>query len=56
MNQGRKSNQIENSNKMMATFLIAMGAFILLTYGFNLIESKSEWLKKIERQFVVKNF
>ncbi|MFC3561510.1 hypothetical protein [Pedobacter jamesrossensis] len=55
MDQCRKQVQIEMSNKMMATFLIALGVFVLLTYVFKFIESKSEWIQKIEKQFVAKN-
>ncbi len=54
MNQGRKQNQIEASNKMMVTFLLAMVAFVLVTFTFNLIESKSDWIKKLEQQFASK--
>ncbi|GAA3981257.1 hypothetical protein GCM10022246_36670 [Pedobacter ginsengiterrae] len=55
MDQGRKQTQIEASNKMMGTFLIAMAVFILITYTFNLVDSKSKWIKKIEQQFVAKS-
>lgn len=55
MDQGRKQTQIEASNKMMGTFLIAMAVFILITYAFNLIDSKSNWIKKLEQQFVAKS-
>ena len=55
MDQGRKQTQIEASNKMMGTFLIAMVVFILITYTFNLVDSKSKWIKKIEQQFVAKS-
>lgn len=50
MDQGRNQNQINASNKVMATFLIAMIIFLLFTCAFNLIESKSVWLQKIEKK------
>ena len=48
MDQGRTPGQVSASNKMMATFLIAMGIFVLGTYLYYAIENKSNLLQSVE--------
>jgi len=55
MDQGRTQVQVKATNRMMATFLIAMLVFISLTYAFNIIETKSLWVQKIEQKIMAKN-
>ncbi|WP_316735446.1 hypothetical protein [Pedobacter aquatilis] len=55
MEQGRTNRQIEANNKIMVTFLVAIFAFVLLTYSFRLLNKKSPWMVKIERTLLSKN-
>lgn len=55
MEQGRTNRQIEASNKMMATFLVAIFTFILLSYSIRFIDKKAPWLVKIEQTLFSKN-
>ncbi|RNL53772.1 hypothetical protein [Pedobacter jejuensis] len=50
MDQGRTPGQVSASNKMMVTFLIAMGIFVLGTYLYYAIEGKSNWLQSVENR------
>ena len=55
MSQGRTNTQIEATNKLMVTFLIAMLVFITSAYIFSLVERESKWLQHIEREIIAKN-
>jgi len=55
MSQGRTQAEIETTNKIMVTFVIAMALFVIVTYTFTQLEIKSAWLQKLEQQFVAKN-
>ncbi|MFC4211595.1 hypothetical protein ACFOWA_10400 [Pedobacter lithocola] len=54
MDQGRTPGQLKASNKMMVTFLIALGIFVLCTYVYYTVESKSTWLQSIEHRLNAK--
>lgn len=54
MSQGRTQNQTEATNKLMATFLIAIFVFTIVAYSFSLVETKVVWVKKIQQEFVAK--
>ncbi|WP_316832290.1 hypothetical protein [Pedobacter aquatilis] len=55
MSQGRTSVQIESTNKIMATFLVALLVFIIFTYLFALIEPQSLWIQYLEQKLIAKN-
>ncbi|MFC4142335.1 hypothetical protein [Pedobacter mendelii] len=54
MGQGRTPHQLESSNKMMVSFLIALVVFVLITYAFDIVERKSTWLQSLEHQMMAK--
>jgi len=54
MEQGRTNRQIEANNKIMATFLVAIFAFVLLTYAVSLLDRKAPWVEKIEHKLFSK--
>jgi len=54
MEQGRTNRQIEANNKIMASFLVAIFAFVLLTYAVSFLDKKATWVQRIERKLLAK--
>ncbi|PWS28719.1 hypothetical protein DHW03_02425 [Pedobacter yonginense] len=53
MEQGRSKAQIDSNNKIMATFLIALCAFVFFAFVISFVKTKNPYLLEIQSKIAM---